>query len=222
MAGPIKVRKRTYRPWSEMAPPAGVAAPGAPAWRFPGPVEDRGFLSPKKKVIGLKKTYGLYMALGGRNILLVVDGAAAVPGSAAWAFIHKVAGQLAAAYPGLDADAKQALAMLDAVIFAASPSRSFAQVEKATFFSDTDEFQRADKSWITPAYSASCIVHDANHVRIHKKGGKHWGEAAEIACWKLQVANAAPLGLAAFEVDFLKDLIAHPEKAKTRMEEPPF
>ena len=214
MGVPIKVRDRTYRPYGEMA-----VAPGA---LFPGKAEDRGFLSPKKKLISLKQSYGAYLTLGGRNILLVIDAPAASPGTPAWDFIHKVAARLEAAYPKLDADGQGALAMLDAVIFAASPSRSFAQVEKATFFSDTDEFQRADKSWITPAYSASCIVHDANHVRIHKKGGKHWGEAAEIACWKVQVANKDALGLDKTEVDFLEDLILHPEKAKARMEESPF
>jgi len=214
MGVPIKVKGKTYRPYAEM----GVT----PGGLFPGKVEDRGFLSPKKKVISLKKSYGAYLALGGRNVLLIIDAPAASPGTPAWDFIRKVAAQLEAAYPKLDADARDALAKLDAVIFAASPSRSFAQVEKATFFSDTDEFQRADRSWITPAYSASCIVHDANHVRIHRRGGKHWGEEAEIACWKVQVANSDALGLADYEVAFLEDLIAHPEKARTRMEESPF
>lgn len=214
MAAPIKVRNRTYRHYSEMIPAAGAP--------FAGPIEDRGFLSPKKKVISLKQSYGAYLPVGGHTILLVIDRPAAAPGTPAWAFIHTVVRQLDAAFPALDPAGKEALSMLDAVIFAASPSRSFARVEKSTFFSDTDEFQRADKSWISPAYSASCIVHDANHVRIHKKGKQHWGEKAEIACWKLQVANKDALGLDKFEVDFLQDLIDHPEKAKVRMEESPF
>lgn len=215
MPGPISVNKRTYLPYGAMVPPAGGAG-------FAGPLEDRGFMSPKKSAIRLKQTHGVYLTLGGRNILFAIDAAAAPPGSKAWEFIHKVLAQLEAAYPKLDAGAQTALGKLEAVVFAASPSRSFAQVDKSTFFSDTDEFQRADGSWITPAYSASCIVHDANHVLLHKKGIQHWGQAAEEACWKVQVANRLALGLDATETAFLQDLIDHPEKAKARMEAPAF
>lgn len=215
MPPPISINSRTYLPHGDMIPP--VAGAG-----FAGPLEDRGFMSPDKGAIRLKQTHGVYLSLGGRDVLFVIDAAAAPPGSKAWEFIHQVLTRLEAAYPGLDADAQAALGKLDAVVFAASPSRSFAQVDKSTFFSDTDEFQRADQSWISPAYSASCIVHDANHVLLHKRNIQHWGEAAETACWKLQVANKAALGLDDTETAFLQDLIDHPEKAKARMEAPAF
>ena len=72
MLAPIKIRNRTYHHYTTMVPGAGGPA-------FPGKVEDRSFMSPKKR-IRLKKTCGTFLDVGGRNILFVIDHEAAPPG----------------------------------------------------------------------------------------------------------------------------------------------
>ena len=213
MLAPIKVRKRTYHHYSAMVPPAGP--PPAP---FPGKEEDRGFLSPKKKTIRLKKTLGTYLDVGGRNILFVIDRDAVAPGSAEWGFIHDVARTLANAFPALNAQAKAALGTLEAVIFAKSPKRSFANVSNGCFFYDTDEFKVGASGRISTAYAASNIVHDANHVWLHRQGKSATGDKAEIACWQLQVDNRAALGLAPHEVKHVQGFIDDPASAQQRMD----
>jgi len=216
MTQKISVDNRTYCFYTDLMP-----APGGAPWAFPGTAEDRGFLSPKQDKIPLRRTYGAYVTLGGRNILFVIDDAVA-PGSPMWTFIHKVAARLVASYDALDAGAKQALARLRAVVFVASPDRSFAQVEKGIFFYDTDEIVRADGSWISDSYAASNIVHDANHVLLSETGIQHWGLEAEKTCWNLQVANKAALGLDAHEVAHLNKLIADPDITAGRVLQRPF
>ena len=95
MLAPIKIRNRTYHHYTTMVPGAGGPA-------FPGKVEDRSFMSPKKR-IRLKKTCGTFLDVGGRNILFVIDHEAAPPGSGEWVFIRDVAQTLADAFPKLDA-----------------------------------------------------------------------------------------------------------------------
>jgi hypothetical protein len=212
--GTLIVDGLSYVPFADLVAPAGAA----PGWAFAGKVEDRGKFKPpaNEAVVDLKATYGAFVNLGGRNVLIVIDKAAVLPGSKDWGVIHEVAKTLAAAYPALDAQAKAALAVLNAVIFMKSPQRSFASVDGGWFFYDTDEFPNA-----TPAFAASNIVHDANHVWLHHNHKPHVGNAAEIACWQLQVDNKAALGLQAYEVAYLQGLIGNPETSKKRMEENP-
>ncbi len=210
MLAPIKVRNRTYHHFSTMVPGRGQPA-------FPGKVEDRSFMSPKKR-IRLKKTCGTFLDVGGRNILFVIDHDAAAPGSVEWGFIRDVAQTLADAFPTLDARGKAALGALHAVVFAASPKRSFANVPNASFFYDIDEFRIDATNRISTAYAASNIVHDANHVLLHREGKKATGDKAEIACWQLQVDNRAALGLAPHEVAHVQGFIDDPASAQQRMD----
>ena len=210
MTAPITFRNRTYHHYSTMVP-----GPGQPA--FAGKVEDRSFLSPKKR-IRLKKTCGTFLDVGGRNILFVIDHDAAAPGSIEWGFIRGVAQTLADAFPKLNARAQAALAALHAVVFAASPKRSFANVSNGSFFYDIDEFRIDAAHRISTAYAASNIVHDANHVLLHRERKPFTGDAAEIACWQLQVDNRAALGLAPHEVTHVQGFIDNPASAHIRMD----
>jgi len=205
--GSIVVDGRSYCPFAALIAPA-----------FPGKVEDRSKFRPpaNEADVDLKTTYGAYVNLGGRNVLIVIDKAAVLPRSKEWDFIHSAAKALAAAYPALDAQAKAALGVLNAVIFAKSPKRSFASVAGGWFFYDTDEFPNA-----TPAFAASNIVHDANHVWLHHNHKPHTGSDAEIVCWQLQVSNRTALGLQPYEVTYLQGLIGNPDTSKKRMEENP-
>ena len=209
MTDPIVVGDRTYVHFSRMTP-------------FTGKVEDRGFLSPKKKRIRLKDTRGAYVPVDGHNILFVIDGETVSPGSDDWNFIQQVAQKLAESYDRLNPRAKEALKQLVAVVFAKSPKRSFASVKKSCFFYDIDEFLRSDGSRVRAQWVASNIVHDANHVRLFKIGRKHAGFAAEVECWQLQVENRDALGLDQVEVDHLGGFIRNPETAGQRMEEDAF
>lgn len=210
MLAPIRIRNRTYHHVSTMVP-----GPGQPP--FPGKVENRSFMSPKKR-IRLKKTCGTYLDVGGRNLLFVIDQEAAPPGSIEWGFIRDVARTLANAFPRLDARAKAALAALHAVVYAASPQRSFANVSNGSFFYDIDEFRIDANHRISAAYAASNIVHDANHVLLHREGRKFTGDKAEVACWQLQVDNRAALGLAPHEVTHIQGFIDDPASAQQRMD----
>ena len=215
MPAPISVRNRTYHHYSSMVPAAGQPP-------FPGKVEKRSFLSPKKGRIGLKRTHGAYVDLGGRNILLVIDEDSGLPGSEQWRFIHEVAKRLADAFPGLNARAKAALASLHAVVFTRAPDRAFANVPNGCFFYDTDEFKVGDSGRISAAYAASNIVHDANHILLHREKKPHTGDAAEIACWQLQIDNKTALGLAPHEVAHVQGFINDPASARIRMDQDPF
>jgi hypothetical protein len=217
--GTIVVDRLSYCPFEAMVAPAGAGGPGQPAWSFAGPVEDRGRFRPPEAQLDLKATYGAYMVLGGRNVLIVVDRAATLPGSGEWGLIHAAAKTLTDGYDALSAQAKDALGNLNAVIFAKSPKRSFASVAGGWFFYDTDEFLNSAGGLISPAYVASNMVHDANHVRQFHARIPHTGDAAEIDGWQLQVDNKDALGLQKFEVDFIKTFIADPSKARQRMEE---
>ena len=215
MTLPIKVRKRTYHHYKTMVP-----GPGQPP--FPGKAEKRSFLSPNKQRIRLRQTCGTYADIGGRNILFVIDQDAGLPGSDQWRFIHDIAQRLVDAFPKLNQAARDALAALHAVVFTKSPDRSFANVGNGCFFYDTDEFKVGDSGRISTAYAASNIVHDANHVLLSRQGKQTVGDAAEVACWQLQVDNQAALGLLPHEVNFLKGFIADPASARQRMNQDPF
>lgn len=212
MASPILANGFTYRPLAEM-----IAAPGDLPWV----AEDRSSMSFKPDTILLKSTFGAYFEVGGRNILIVVDEPAAAPGSDVWTFIHDIAARLVAAYPALDRQARDALARLEAVIFAKSPERSFADVRKGRFFYDTDEFLvQGGSRKISTSYAASNIVHDANHVWLECNGQPSTGLPAEVVCWQLQVDNQVALGLAPHEVAHLQGFIDNPETAGLRIIQP--
>lgn len=217
--GTILVDRLSYCPFEAMVAPAGAGGPGQPAWSFAGPVEDRGRFRPPEAQLDLKTTYGAYMVLGGRNVLIVVDRAATLPGSKEWGLIHAAAKVLTGNYSALNAQAKDALSNLNAVIFAKSPKRSFASVAGGWFFYDTDEFLNSAGGLISPAYVASNMVHDANHVRQFHARIPHTGDAAEVDGWQLQVDNAGALGLQPFEVQFIQGFITNPASARQRMEE---
>lgn len=204
MNDPINVDGTQYVHFTRMTPPGGTA-------------EDRGFLSPKKKKIPLKETFGAYVPVDGHNILFVVDKAAIAPGSSDWTFVQEVARALSDSHPRLNARGKEALKKLKAVVFAKSPKRSFASVKNSCFFYDTDEFLRSDRSRVRAQWVASNIVHDANHVRLFQAGQKHAGFKAEKECWQLQVDNRTALGLDKTETDHLQRLIDDPKLAKDRM-----
>jgi len=216
--GTIRVEGLSYCPFAALVAPAGAGAAGQPAWAFAGKVEDRSKFKPpaNEANVDLKATYGAFMNLGGRNVLIVIDKAAVQPGTKDWDFIHKIAATLTAAYPSLDAQAKAALGVLNAVIYTKSPLRSFASVAGGWFFYDVDEFPNA-----TAAFAASNIVHDANHVWQDRNHRPHTGPEAEAACWQLQVVNKDALGLQPYEVTYLQGLIADPGLSKKRMEENP-
>jgi hypothetical protein len=122
------------------------------------------------------------------------------------------------ALPKLDERAREALNALHAVVFAKSPQRSFANVRNGCFFYDTDEFRIGAHNRISTAYAASNIVHDANHVLLHRERKPYAGDAAEVACWRLQVTNQAALGLASHEVAHIQGFIDNPASARKRME----
>lgn len=202
----------------------------APAGSFPSPLsidsEDRQFFFPTRiKKLRLNNTAGAYIPLNGHNLLLVIDRNTVPHPSGEWDLIAATAAQLERAFPALSERARTALARLRAVIFSSKPFRSFADLRPDLFFYDTDEFRRfLDKSLVTPAWTASCIVHDANHILQHDEGGDDasHGVVAETACWQLQVDNQAALGLHQVEVDHLNRFIADPQKIIDRMNSDPF
>ena len=169
----------------------------------------------------LDRTSGAYVELFGRTVLLAIDRRSIEPASDEWRFIGRVAATLQASTARLSSEAREALDSLKAVVFSRSPARSYADVKPNTFVYDVDEFRRVDSSFISPAYAASNIVHDARHIWMFDNRQVHHGAAAEVACWRLQVANADALGLDTTEVNFLNGLIADPALMAERMSQDP-
>jgi hypothetical protein len=184
--------------------------------------EDRqAFFRPKRKM-RLNNTAGVYVPLGAHNLLLVIDKNSVAYGSPEWKMIAATAAHLEACHATLSAAAQKSLAVLRAVIFSGKPARSYADVKPDLFFYDADELKRRDGSLVGPAWAASCIVHDANHVWQHDNGEEWHGVDAEVACWKLQVENAGALGLSEGEVVHLKKFIADPGKILDRATSPTY
>lgn len=176
----------------------------------------KSLLKKKAKIAELSDTAGAYVRLGGADLLLVIDRNSVPYLSKEWEMIAATAAHLDACYAALSTQAHKALAKLRAVIFSAKPARSYADVKPNLFFYDTDEFRRKDGSLVGPAWAASCIVHDANHVWQYLNGKTWHGTKSEVECWQLQVDNAGALGLSDGEVAHLKDFIANPEKIVAR------
>jgi hypothetical protein len=198
---------KTYHHHSQIVPADGSPSPLA------GQSEDRqSFFPKKKKKMPLNNTAGAYLPLDGHNVLLVIDRNSVGPGSGEWKLIADTAARLEQCWPTLSAQAKAAMAKLRAIVFSAKPLRSYADVRPDIFFYDTDEFRRKDGSLVSPSWTASCVVHDANHIWQHDNGKPWHGVDAEVACWKLQVDNQGPLGLTQVDVDHLNSFIADPKK----------
>ncbi|MEA3029617.1 MAG: hypothetical protein QOG13_942 [Sphingomonadales bacterium] len=206
MANPIKVDGKTYHHHSSIAPTDGTPSPVA------ANTENRQSFFKDKKAMKLDNTAGAYLPLGGRNILLVIDKSSVPPGSGEWQLVADTAARLAACYATLSPQAKTALGMLRAIVFSAKPLRSYADVRPDIFFYDTDEFRRKDRSLVSPSWTASCIVHDANHIWQHDNGKPWHGVEAEVGCWQLQIDNAASLGLTDIDVAHVNSFIADPAK----------
>ena len=210
MPGPIQVDGKTYHHHSLIAP----------ADRSPSPLasqsEDRQSFFKKKKKMRLDNTAGAYLPLDGHNVLFVIDKNSVAPGSGEWKLIAETAARLAQCYPALSAQAKAAMGKLRAIVFSARPLRSYADVRPDIFFYDTDEFRRKDGSLVSPSWTASCVVHDANHIWQHDNDKPWHGVDAEVVCWKLQIDNKDPLGLTQIDVDQIKSFIADPAKIIAR------
>ena len=210
MTSPIKVDGKTYQHHSLIAPADGTPSPVA------ANTENRQSFFKKKKAMKPDNTAGAYLPLGGRNILLVIDKNSVLPGSGEWQLVADTAARLAACYPTLSKQAQNAMGKLRAIVFSAKPLRSYADVRPEIFFYDTDEFRRKDGSLVGASWTASCVVHDANHIWQHDNGKKWHGVEAEVDCWQLQIDNAAALGLTAIDVAHVASFIADPEKIIAR------
>jgi hypothetical protein len=210
MTAPIKVDGKTYHHHSSIVPADGSPSPVA------ANTENRQSFFKDKKAMKLDNTAGAYLPLGGRNILLVIDKNSVPPGSGEWQLIAETAARLEACHPTLSAQAKAALGMLRAIVFSAKPLRSYADVRPDIFFYDTDEFRRKDGSLVSASWTASCVVHDANHIWQHDNDKPWHGVDAELVCWQLQVDNAGSLGLTDIDVAHVKSFIADPEKIVER------
>ncbi len=218
MPDPILFDSKPYHHHSLLASAAGVTSP------FEHSAEDRqsilnrrkSLFKKKAKVAELSDTSGAYVRLGEADLLLIVDRNSVPYRSKEWDMIAATAAHLEASHAALSAQAHKALAKLRAVIFSAKPARSYADVKPNLFFYDTDEFRRKDGSLVGPAWAASCIIHDANHVWQYLNGKTWHGVKSEVECWQLQVDNAGALGLSDGEVAHLKDFIANPEKIVAR------
>lgn len=217
MVKPIKKKGARYYPadwlFSAAASPAALKD-----------IQSRqSFVSDKK--LKLKKTSGGYVTLGGRQVFFIADRLSVQPGTEEWKFIGRLGTHLQSSFDRLDAAGKKALEHLDAVVFAGSDNpafRSYADVKPNCYVYDVAEFRYSDGNLVTLAFAASNIVHDANHILMFDQGREHTGLAAERECWGLQIANAAALGLAEFEVDYLKGLIdVPPPHVLARMEQHP-
>ena len=206
MSSAIKVDGKTYHHHSLLIPAGGAPSPVA------GNTENRQSFFKDKKKMKLDNTAGAYLPLGGRNILLVIDKNSVPPGSGEWQLIAQTAARLEACHATLSAQAKTAMGMLRAIVFSARPLRSYADVRPDLFFYDTDEFRRKDGSLVSAAWTASCVVHDANHIWQHDNGKKWHGVEAEVGCWQLQIENAQSLGLTDIDVAHVESFIADPEK----------
>jgi hypothetical protein len=211
MPDSIDVDGKPYQHHSALKPADGEDSP------LRDESEDRQSFFPDRDKMKLDNTAGAFVPLGDGRILLVIDKTSVPYRSPEWDLIAETAKRLEACYPSLSDQARAALANLRAVVFSAKPARSYADVRPDFFFYDTDEFRRSDASLVTPAWTASCIVHDANHIWQHDNDKAWHGEDAEVVCWQLQVDNAAALGLFDGEVDHLKKFIADPSKIIDRM-----
>jgi hypothetical protein len=208
---PIVVEGKTYQHHSLMRP-----GPGKPSPLRDEKTDRQSFFKEKKK-LRLDNTAGAYVPTGKSRILFVIDKNSVPFDSPEWGLIADTAQRLETCYPALSKQAQAALANLRAVVFSSKMARSYADVKPDIFFYDSDEFRRSDGSLVTPAWTTSCIVHDANHVWQHDNGQKFQGEKAEVVCWQLQVDNGPALGLADVEIDHLKRFIADPAKIIARM-----
>jgi len=206
MPATIKVDGKRYYHHTLIVPADGSPSP------LIADKQDRQSFFKDKKAMRLDNTAGAYLELGGHRILFVIDKNCVLPGSGEWALIAETAARLAAAWPTLSAQAKKALDKLRAIVFSAKPLRSYADVRPDLFFYDTDEFRRGDGSLVSASWTASCVVHDANHIWQHDKGKTWHGPAAESVCWQLQIDNAVPLGLTPIDVNHLKSFLADPAK----------
>lgn len=200
----IVVDRKPYHHHSAMMPPDGADSP------LRTESLSRQSFFRKRRKLPLDNTAGAYVPLGRKNLLLVIDKNSVAFGSPEWKLIAETAAHLEKCYPSLSQQGKTALFHLRAVIFSSRPLRSYADVEPDLFFYDTDELRRSDGSMNGPAWTASCIVHDANHIWQHDTGGEWTGTAAESECWKLQVDNCTALGLSPGEVAHLNGFIANP------------
>jgi hypothetical protein len=212
MPGPINVDGKPYQPYAALVPADGSVSP------LEGESLDRQSFFADDEKMSLGNTAGAYVTLGGKDVLLVIDKNSVPCGSPEWKQVAATAAQLEASYPTLSAQGQAALSLLKAVIFSSKPARSYADVRPEYFFYDTDEFHRSDGSMVSPAWTASCIVHDANHIWQNANGQPWYGVDAECVCWQLQVDNATPLGLQPYEVTYLQSFLADPEKIVARAE----
>ena len=177
------------------------------------------FVSSKK--LKLDRTSGAFMRLGDQIVAFVIDRRTIGPNSPEWDFIGAVGVHLEACWAALSDEARAALKDLKAVVFSAAPVRAYADVKPGAFIYDTDEFRRDGGSFISAAYAASNIVHDANHIRMFNAKENYAGLAAERTCWRLQVANAEALGMDSWEVEFLEGLIEDPRVMEARIGQNP-
>lgn len=211
MPDPIKVDGKLYHHHSEMVPAGGA----------PSPLRDKSenrqsFFPKKKKKLPLDKTAGAYVRLGGRDVLLVIDKRTVPYGSPEWRLIADTAARLETCFAALSPQAKAAMARLRAIVFSSKPLRSYVDVKPDIFFYDTDEFRRSDGSLVAASWTASCVVHDANHIWQHDNAKPWHGVAGEVPCWQLQVENRDALGLTQIDVDHLNSFIADPAKILDR------
>jgi hypothetical protein len=216
MPDTIRSGNKTYFHHSEMVPKDGSPSP------LRDQSEDRKSFSPDKENMKLANTAGAYFTVGAKDILLVIDKDTVPPGSEEWELIAKTVAHLETCYPRLSEQAWKALSQLRAVVFSKKPERSFAEVRPDIFIYDADELRRKDGSLNHPAWIASCIVHDANHIWQHDNGRKWTGQEAESECWQLQVDTGPALGLTAVDIDHLKGFIANPSKIDERANADPF
>jgi hypothetical protein len=197
-----------------------------PADGSPSPLrdqsDDRQAFFKKKKKLPLDRTSGAFARVGGRDVLLVIDRRTVDFGTGEWRLIADTAERLEQCHDTLSPQGKAALQTLRAVIFSKKPLRSFADVDPGTFIYDVDEFHRVDGSLVAPAWTASCVVHDANHIWQRRNGRGWFGVDAEVACWELQVVNAGPLGLTDIDVRHLNGFLADPERIVGRANSNPF
>lgn len=213
MTDPVTIGRVRYYPCAGLTP----------ALRNPAIEADvqkrQSFVSSRK--LKLDRTSGAYARLGGQIVAFVIDRRTVAPGSDEWGFIGAVGMHLEKSWAGLSDEGKAALAHLKSVVFSAAPDRAYADVKPGAFVYDTDEFRRSDGSLISAAYAASNILHDANHIRMFDDGEVYTGVAAERTCWRLQVANAQPLGIDPWDVAYLESLIREPQQVAMRIGQNP-
>ena len=183
--------------------------------------EDRQAFFDRRK-LPLDRTAGAFVELGGRPVLLVIDERTIGYRSEEWMMIAKIAAHLDHCYSRLTQQARDALSLLVAIVFSGIPDRSFAEVEPQLFIYNVKEFRRRDRTFVDPAWCASCVVHDANHIWQHRARSPWHGVNAEVACWELQIDNKVPLALSDTDADWIRTFLADPEKIVGRAESDPF